>query len=99
MASYEKHKKLVLKLIKEELKEHLNEDPSWLWLAGYSQGVPTVFKLMTELEFNIGGLLLMMNGPEPVVKIAEVKDERLSIPIIYFASQGDQVIPIHYVRK
>ena len=60
-------------------------------------GVPTAFYFMSNLEFNIGGLLLMMNGIEPVVMIDQVDPEKRKMPIIYLASSNDKVIPIDYV--
>lgn len=44
---------------------------------------------MNSFEFNIGGILLMMNGIEPIIRFEDMKPEKLKIPIIYFASAND----------
>ena len=54
---------------------------------------------MNSFDFNIGGILLMMNGIEPIIRFEDMKPEKRKIPIVYFASSKDMVVPIEYVWK
>jgi len=39
----------------------------------------------------------MMNGIEPIIRFEDMKPEKRKIPIVYFASSKDMVVPIEYV--
>lgn len=76
----------IKEVINEEVKTNLDGNYQRLWIGGISQGGWQAFFTATELEQNVGGVLLIQTAIEPLVKIAEIPESKKPIKIIYFAS-------------
>lgn len=86
----------IIEVIDQEVKDNLDGNYKRLWIVGRSQGVWQGFLTITLMEQNIGGLMSLQGGFEPLVKISEVPENKKSIKIIIFASGADTGVTWDY---
>lgn len=67
----------------------MHGDYKKLWIGGYSQGGFMALRVGLKMEHDVGGLIQISSGIEPLITLDKIHESKKNIPIIWSHSTDD----------